>query len=122
LWVKADYHRTHDSHSDTNQQRRPRGHSADFDSAFLEHALAKAGMPPLANAVFDSLLLALRGMIQSSPWASLAGARPVIMVGSVFGTMMTSATCTMRNRTTPAMPRKWITRATSKPPNSQVSS
>ncbi|MDQ3002325.1 MAG: exonuclease domain-containing protein, partial [Fibrobacterota bacterium] len=33
-------------------------HNSDFDAAFLEHALSKAGMPPLANSVFDSLLLA----------------------------------------------------------------
>jgi DNA polymerase III epsilon subunit family exonuclease len=33
-------------------------HNSDFDASFLEHALSKAGLPPLANAVFDSLLLA----------------------------------------------------------------
>jgi DNA polymerase III epsilon subunit family exonuclease len=33
-------------------------HNSDFDASFLEHALSKAGMPPLANPVFDSLLLA----------------------------------------------------------------
>ncbi|MDB5051661.1 MAG: polymerase epsilon subunit [Fibrobacteres bacterium] len=33
-------------------------HNSDFDSAFLEHALSKVAMPPLANPVFDSLLLA----------------------------------------------------------------
>jgi ATP-dependent DNA helicase DinG len=33
-------------------------HNSDFDSAFLEHALSKLGLPKLANPVFDSLLLA----------------------------------------------------------------
>ncbi|HKP96215.1 MAG TPA: exonuclease domain-containing protein [Fibrobacteria bacterium] len=33
-------------------------HNSDFDAAFLEHALSKAAMPPLANPVFDSLLIA----------------------------------------------------------------
>lgn len=33
-------------------------HNADFDSAFLSQALAAEGLGPLANAVFDSLLLA----------------------------------------------------------------
>ena len=33
-------------------------HNSDFDAAFLEHALSKLALPPMANAVFDSLLLA----------------------------------------------------------------
>src|SRR5438094_264661 len=59
---------------------------------------------------------------KGSASTSCAGARPVIMVGSVLGTMMTSATCTMRNSTMALMPRKWMRRAVSNPPNSQASS
>src|SRR5262249_15523532 len=51
-----------------------------------------------------------------------AGAWPVIMVGSVFGTMMTRVTWTNRNSTIAAMPRKWIRRAVSKPPNRNANS
>ncbi len=44
-------------------------HNSDFDSAFLEHALAKAALPALANPVYDSLLLA------RVAWPSLASHR-----------------------------------------------
>src|SRR5690606_21568249 len=52
-------------------------HNSDFDATFLAQALAKAGLPPMANKIYDSLLLA------RIAWPSMESHRLESLVGSL---------------------------------------